>query len=65
MALGPGKYDEFCTAIREQTDARLVAVIVVGGQEGFGFAVQGVPELVQVLPDMLRHVAKDVEADVT
>lgn len=63
MTLGPGKYDEYCTLIRERTGARFVAVIVVGAKTGEGFSIQGEPELMAVLPDVLRMMATDMDAE--
>jgi len=40
MAGGAGKYDAEATAIREQTKARAVALIVVDGIKGSGFSIQ-------------------------
>ena len=40
MAVGPGKYDDAATKAREETKARGVALIVIGGEHGHGFAVQ-------------------------
>lgn len=40
MPLGPGKYDDVCTYVREETEASAAIVIVVGGKHGPGFSVQ-------------------------
>ncbi len=40
MALGPGKYDDMATHVRENTDAAAVVVIVLNGNKGNGFSVQ-------------------------
>ena len=64
MALGPGKYDDLCTEAREQVDASLVAVIVMGGKRGSGFSVQATPhgfQLLAMLPTMLRDIADQIE----
>jgi hypothetical protein len=45
MSLGPGKYDDFCKMVREDTRAEGCIVIVVNGTRGNGFAVQASPEV--------------------
>lgn len=40
MPLGPGKYDDMCTMVREATGAQAVVVVIVGGSRGDGFSVQ-------------------------
>lgn len=63
MAVGPGKYDDCCTTVRELTDGALVLVMVVGGDRGNGFSVQSRDEqLVARLPDLLRTMANNIEA---
>ena len=37
---GPGKYDELCTAAREETKAVGVVLIVIDGEHGNGFSCQ-------------------------
>lgn len=60
--MGPGKYDALCTLVREQAEAVLVAVIVMGGNHGSGFAVQTVdPSLSARLPGILRDMADEIE----
>jgi hypothetical protein len=42
----------------------MVALIVFGGHEGHGFAVQAVhPELLKQLPGMLEFMAKGIRED--
>jgi hypothetical protein len=61
---GPGKYDWLASRVRTETDAALVAVIVMGGSLGEGFAVQAIdPELVRQLPDMLEGMARRIRAE--
>jgi hypothetical protein len=57
MPVGPGKYDDACTAARLETGAVAVALIVLGGKQGHGFSVQGAPELVAGLPELLEIMA--------
>lgn len=40
MALGPGKYDDLCTYVREQAGAVFTLVAIFGGKRGDGFSVQ-------------------------
>ncbi len=62
MPLGPGKYDHHATPIRFEEGADLVAVIVIGGKRGNGFAVQGTPTLTLQLPELLERMAQDIRA---
>ena len=63
MALGPGKYDELCTEVRERAQAAAAIVMVFGGKEGTGFSVQAPPELNLTLPSVLRNLAAMIEED--
>lgn len=64
MSRGAGKYDEACTAAREATRGQAVALIVVAGRRGSGFSVQcDDRQFLQVLPDVLRVMADQIEAD--
>lgn len=60
---GPGKYDDACTAVRVALQAQALALIVFGGHSGSGFAVQGSPEFVLKLPEILRRMADSIEHD--
>lgn len=62
MAIGPGKYDDLCTIVREEAEASLALVIVVKGKKGSGFSVQGkdLSDLVW-LPAVLRETANQIE----
>ena len=63
--IGPGKYDDVTTLVREQTQAQGVIVIVISGQHGSGFSVQA-PLGVQIaLPTLLRSLAAQIESDWT
>lgn len=61
MPIGPGKYDEEATLVRERTGAEGVAVLVFGGVRGSGFSVQGPLEMQVALPEILRDMAAGVE----
>jgi hypothetical protein len=65
MALGPGKYDDLCTLVREHAgmkpdDVGGAVVIVIGGNRGNGFAVQADFITTLKLPDLLEQVAKEI-----
>jgi len=69
MALGPGKYDDVCTKVREMVglsgdDVLLghggVIVIVFGGDKGNGFACQADMETTMILPDVLEGIAAQI-----
>ena len=62
MPVGPGKYDDLCTEVREQTEAEGVAIIVINGKHGSGFSVQAAEYITLGLPDLLEHMAKDIRA---
>ena len=59
---GPGKYDDICTMVRENTQATGAIVIVVDGNKGSGFSVQTIsPDFASILPKILRLMADDLE----
>lgn len=66
MPLGPGKYDDVCTMVREKVGIDVsatgggVIVIVLGGNKGNGFACQADLATTLALPDMLENVAKQI-----
>jgi hypothetical protein len=61
--IGPGKYDNVCTAVREHTNAEGVLIIVLGGYLGNDFSAQLTQEDALKLPGMLRHIIAQLEAD--
>lgn len=64
MAIGPGKYDDLTTYVREQSNADTAIVIVMDGNKGSGFSVQTRNlKLLARLPDLLRQMADDIEQD--
>ena len=63
MATGPGKYDDICTTVREQTQAAAAIVIIVGGTKGSGFSVQATGHELAQLPDILEHLARQIRQD--
>ncbi len=64
MAIGPGKYDDACTAAREATKADAVVLVVLNGKRGAGFSVQSKwPVPPPVLADLLQHVVDTLRKD--
>lgn len=62
MPIGPGKYDDLCTKVREEAKATAALVIILGGNKGRGFSVQTEDFLVVAkLPAILRNVANQIE----
>lgn len=60
MAVGPGKYDQECTLVRETTQAAGVVLIILDGKLGNGFSVQGTPYTLLQLPEILESAAKEI-----
>lgn len=67
MALGPGKYDDLCSYVSEQTGIAFtgggVIVIVIGGNRGNGFACQADLATTMAVPDLLESVAQQIRDD--
>lgn len=64
MAAGGGKYEKEITELREQLKADGLIMIVIGGERGEGFGIQGTAGVILALPKMLRTIADQVEADI-
>jgi hypothetical protein len=64
--VGPGRYDDICSAVRELAGAECVMLIVMGGKRGPGFSVQMVddPTIMLRLPNVLEHIAGEIRADI-
>lgn len=60
MPLGPGKYDDLCTLVRERANAEGAAVIIMNGDRGAGFSVQGSLPVLPSLVDVLEHMARQM-----
>lgn len=66
--IGPGKYDDLCTYVREQAKAEAAIVIILNGEKGNGFSCQidakhrELPVLLNV-PEILRQTLAQMEAD--
>ena len=68
MALGPGKYDDACSRVREEVgfsegDVGGVLLIVIGGHHGNGFSCQADLETTLRLPDLLENIAAQIRRD--
>lgn len=61
MPMGPGKYDDLCTYVREKAQADGVLLFVSCGERGHGFSVQAGFELTLLLPTILRDIADEIE----
>jgi hypothetical protein len=61
--IGPGKYDELCTKVREEAKAAGAVVIIFGGEKGSGFSAQLPEDLQRSLPGFLRLVAQEIAGD--
>ena len=64
MAIGPGKYDLYSSAIQVATNAPGVAVIVIGPPEISGFSITGTAGITKLLPNILREIADQMDVDV-
>jgi hypothetical protein len=66
MALGPGKYDDLCTRVREEAKADAAFVIVINGALGSGFSAQWAsdPLLLAKLPGLLEYIAQQIRDDI-
>jgi len=67
VTIGPGKYDKLATHVRKRSKGRAVVVIVLDGEHGSGFSVQGAVEFLVAarLPTLLRTVAAQIDGDIT
>jgi enoyl-CoA hydratase/carnithine racemase len=65
MTMGPGKYDDLATYVRDTAKARGVLVIVLDGEKGSGFSCQTDVQTLIGLPAMLRDVADNIEKGLT
>lgn len=65
MPIGPGRYDDLCTYVREQAQSEFAVVIVGGGNRGSGFSVQtNDPNVAEWLPGILDVLARQIRGDV-
>lgn len=62
MAFGPGKYDDLASHARSIAGAEGVFLLIVNGILGSGFSAQLSPELTLRLPEILRDIARQIDA---
>lgn len=61
--IGPGKYDDACTIVREMTGAACAMVVIIHGNKGSGFSVQtSGPIHPNALADLLEDVARQLRS---
>ena len=63
-----GNYDKECERQLVDLRAQIVCLIVIGGPKGHGFSVAGFNRapadgFLPKLPEILRHMANSIEAD--
>jgi hypothetical protein len=66
--IGPGKYDDVCSRVREEVgpregDSGGVVLIVIGGPLGSGFSCQADLDVTLRLPEILESVAQQIRED--
>lgn len=64
--IGPGKYDDACTAARVVADAEVAIVLILNGNKGSGFSVQGdinTTLTVETVAGLLETVAAEMRRD--
>lgn len=59
----PGKYDAVAKLVRITTGADAVMVAVLGGSNGSGFSFHGPNDDLAKMPQILRDIAAEMEAD--
>lgn len=62
--LGPGKYDDLCTMVRESAAARAAIVIIIDGDKGHGFSMQAPLGVTLAVADVLEQVARQIRTQV-
>jgi pyrroline-5-carboxylate reductase len=64
MPIGPGKYDDICEKIREETNAQGIVVAIIEGNKGTGFSCKVEKNLLRFMPSFLKQMAEGMEKDV-
>jgi hypothetical protein len=62
MAVGPGKYDDLCTLVRERAEAAGAIIVVIDGARGSGFSCQADVATTLRLPAILESLAAQIRA---
>jgi hypothetical protein len=61
MPIGPGKYDDLCTVVRETAEAKAAIIIILDGNKGNGFSVQSTTSLSpNSLANILDRISKEL-----
>jgi len=60
--IGPGKYNDLVTEIRQRTKAVAAILIVIDGVDGNGFECQADMATTLRLPEILEHMAAEIRA---
>lgn len=64
VMIGPGKYDQLCTSVRVQSQAKTAIILIINGNKGSGFSMQtSDPREEERLPAILRTMADQIESD--
>jgi NAD(P)H-dependent flavin oxidoreductase YrpB (nitropropane dioxygenase family) len=64
MSIGPGKYDDLCSLVREKAKAKGAMVIIIAGEQGGGFSCQFDDlAMMEMVPDVLEMVAQQIRKD--
>ena len=64
--IGPGKYDDACTAARVIANAEVAIVMILNGDKGSGFSIQGSLHTgltVEGIAGFLEHIAAEMRRD--
>lgn len=65
--IGPGKYDAVCTVAREMAGAEVALVLIINGNKGSGFSMQGDERAritAETVARMLESVAAEMRRDI-
>lgn len=65
MAIGPGKYDDLCSEVRQKSDADAAFIIVINGNKGSGFSCQILGHMNNIIniANILEEMAKEIKSD--
>jgi hypothetical protein len=64
MPIGPGKYDDICSKIRQEVNAKGVVLLILGGDKGDGFSCQAEKHLLECLRLCLEQSAEAMKQDI-
>jgi len=67
MAIGPGKYDDICTVIREMTGASCAMIVIIDGTKGSGFSIQSHSTILNSdnIATLLENIANQIREEST